>query len=222
MHYNTDLVTPEDIDAINSVWDFLDPKWKGKIVAHVPGRAGGGSYYTPYVHPEIGPEWLDAFVSPELEVTFMDDQRLIVDGIAKGKFHFGIHIGGAGSDLDSLATLGAPVSGLHKELTEGGTLATTSSTHNVAVPINQPNPNAAKLWVNWWLSQEGQTSMHTLSETFSEPTLRLDVTDWGKTDPSDRRVEGKAYYSFSTDPEYLARRQEAVDYAAAVYEASRR
>ena len=220
MHYNTDLVTQEEIDDINSVFDFLDPKWKGKIVAHVPGGGGGGSYYTPYVHPDIGPAWLDAFVAPELDVTFIDDNRLIVDGIAKGKYHFGIAIAGAGGALDALATLGAPVKKLRKEFKEGGTMEANTSTHNVSVTINQPHPNAAKLWVNWWLSQEGQTLMHTMSEEEADPTLRVDVNDWGKTTEDERRVEGKSYYFFGADPEYVGRRQEAVDYAAAAYAAT--
>ena len=77
MRYNTDLVTQEDIDAMNSVFDFLDPKWKGKIVARVPG-GGGAGYHTTYVHPDIGPEWIDRFLAPELDVTFSPDQRFIV------------------------------------------------------------------------------------------------------------------------------------------------
>ena len=216
MRYNTDLVTQEDIDAMNSVFDYLDPKWKGRIVARVPG-GGGAGYHTTYVHPDIGTEWIDRFLSPELDVTFSGDQRFIVDGISKGKFAMGMAMGGAGRDLDGLATLGAPLKALVKEFEEGGSMAATGSTHYIAVPINQPNPNAAKLWVNWWLSREGQTLMHTMSEVEPDPTLRADVTDWGKTAPHQRRVEGKSYYFFGTDPEYIGKRQEALDYVTAAY-----
>ena len=222
MVYNTDLVTQEDIDAMNSVFDYLDPKWKGKIVAHTPNSGGGrGTYYTVYVHPDIGPSWIDGFVSPELDVTFNDERRFVVDGVAKGQFAMGIAIGGSGNDLDSLSTLGAPVKRLIKEFKEGGTLSASSSTHNMTVPINQAHPNAAKLWVNWFLSKEGQTRMHTMSEVLAEPTLRLDVTDWGKTAPEDRRVEGQSYYFPGTDPALVGKRQEALDYATAAYESTR-
>ena len=219
MRYNTDLVSQEDIDAMNSVFDFLDPKWKGKIVARVPG-GGGAGYHTTYVHPDIGPEWIDRFLAPELDVTFSPDQRFIVDGITNGKFAMGMAMGGAGRDLDGLASLGAPVKALVKEFKEGGSMAATGSTHHIAVPINQPNPNAAKLWVNWWLSKEGQTLMHTMSDVEPDPTLRADVTDWGKTAPHQRRVEGKSYFFFGTDPVFIARRQEALDYVTAAYEAT--
>ena len=219
LRYNTDLVTQEDLDAITSVFDYLDLKWKGMIVAHIPGGGGSGAYVTSYVHPEIGPEWLDRFVSPELDVTFSEDRRFIVDGVANGKFALGIAIGGAGMDLDSMTTLGAPVGSLIKELKEGGSLS--NSGNNIMALTRAPNPNSAALWINWFLTKEGQTLMHTLSERDPDPTLRDDVTEWGITREFDRRVEGKTYYNFATDPAYIARRQEALDYARSVYEASR-
>ena len=87
MRYNTDLMTQEDLDSINSVWDYVDLKWAGKIVSISPLTGGaGGTYYEAFVHPDIGPEWVDAFVDPALDVTFVDDFRFIVDGVAKGQF----------------------------------------------------------------------------------------------------------------------------------------
>ncbi len=219
MRYNTDLVTQEDLDSITSVFDYLDPKWKGKIVAHVPGASAGGTYFTAYVHPDIGPAWVDGFVSPELDVAFSHDRNFIVDGVANGKFAMGIAIGGAGMDLDSMGTLGVPVGSLIKELKEGGTLS--NSGNNIMALNRPPNPNAAKLWINWFLTKEGQTLMHTLSERDPDPTLRDDVTEWGITREFDRRVEGKTYYNFATDPVYIALREEALDYSASAYDATR-
>ena len=222
MRYNTDLVSQEDIDGFNSVFDYLDPKWAGKIVAHVPGGGGGGgTYYLTYVHPDIGPEWIDAFVAPEFGVTFVNDVPFIIDGIAKGKFAMGIAIGGAGRDLEALGALGAPVGAIHKDFKEGGAMTASSAIHLMTTPINPPNPNAQKLWVNWWLTQEGQTLMHTLSEADVEPTLREDVTDWGRTVEEDRKVEGQSYYFFTSDPELVVRRAEALAYADAAYKAGR-
>ncbi len=220
MYYNTDLVSQEDVDAMSSVFDYLDPKWQGKIVSHLPiGGGSSGTYFRAYVQPDIGKEWMSAFFAPELEVTFSPDKRFIVDGLANGKFHMVVAAGNLG-DLDALATLGAPVKKLIREFKEGGVLVSNSDQHNMAVPKNQPHPNAAKLWVNWWLSKEGQTAMHTMSEVESKPTLRADVTDLGKTLEEDRRVAGKSYYAFGTDPEYVVRRQEANDWVTAAYEAT--
>ena len=222
MRYNTDLVSQEDIDGFNSVFDYLDPKWAGKIVAHIPGGGGGGgTYYLTYVHPDIGPEWIDAFVAPEFGVTFSNDAPFIIDGIAKGKFAMGIAVGGAGRDLEALGALGAPVAGIHKDFIEGGSMTASSAIHLMTTPVNAPNPNAQKLWVNWWLTQEGQTLMHTIAEAAVEPTLREDVTDWGGTLEEDRKVEGQSYYFFTSDPELVVKRAEALAYADSAYKASR-
>ena len=218
MAYNTGLVTAEDIENFNSVWDFLDPKWKGKIVSGVPtGSGSGGVYYRVYVHPDVGKEWIEAFLAPELEVTWSDDARFISDGVVKGKFHFAINTGGAGNVLDSLSTLGAPVGVMNKEFKEAGGLSGSGSQFNFVAPTRPLHPNAAKLWVNWWLSKEGQTLMHTLSEGDVAQTLRVDVTDTGRVPEAALRVEGRDYHFFGTDPELLAKKQEAFDFVATVW-----
>ena len=218
MAYSTDLVTPEDIESFNSVWDYLDPKWKGKIVSAVPtGSGSGGVYYRVYVHPDVGREWIDAFLSPELEVTWSDDARFISDGVVKGKFHFAINTGGAGNVLDSLVTLGAPVGVMNKEFKEAGGLGGSGSQYNFVALTKPLHPNAAKLWVNWWLSKEGQTLMHTMAEGDVAQTLRVDVTDTGRVPEAALRVEGRDYPFFGTDPELLAKKQEAFDYVASVW-----
>ena len=220
MRYNTDLVTPEDVEGFTSVYDFLDPKWKGQIVSLAPGSGGaGGTYYTAFVHPGIGTDWIDGFLSPELDVTFVDDRRFIADGVAKGKF--AMAIGSALRDLDALGELGAPIKPLLKNLKEGGVLSASSSLDLMTIPTKRPNPNASKLWANWWLSKEGQTLMHTLVEVDPDPTLRLDITDFGVTPKEFLRVEGQSYFFFDTDPELTAKRSEAAAYAAAVYAANR-
>ena len=222
MRYNTDLVSQEDIDGFTSVFDYLDPKWAGKIVAHIPGGGGGGgTYYLTYVHPDIGRAWVDAFVAPELDVTFTNDRPFIIDGIAKGKFAMGIAIGGAGRDLESLGTLGAPVAAIRKDFKEGGAMTASSAIHLMTTPTQPPNPNAQKLWANWFLSKEGQTLMHTISEADVEPTLREDVTEWGRTLAQDRKIAGQSYYFFTSDPELVLQREEALAYADNAYKAAR-
>ncbi len=222
MRYNTDLVSQADVDAMTSVFDYLDPKWAGKIVALVPLQGGAaGGLFVAYLHPEIGPDWITTFMGPELGVTFLDDFRFVTDGIARGKYHFGITIGSAGRDVDALEAAGAPVKRLVKEFKEGGVLGGTGSSNTMMIPPNRPHPNAAKLWVNWFLTKEGATVMHELSEGAVDPTLRLDVTSWGKTDEFARRIEGKDYFFFGSDPQYTARREEGFAFLRDTYAATR-
>ena len=231
MRYNTDLMTQADLDGINSVWDYVDPaRFAGKIVAISPLIGGaGGTFYEAYVHPDIGREWVDAFVDPALDVTFLEDSRQIVDGVTNGVWAFATLIGSTGNDLDALAGLGAPVEKFPcsvknvcvKEFIEGGVIQASGSSSNMMIPTNRPNPNATKLWVNWFLSKEGQTIMHTMAQDDPNPTLRTDVTDFGNTLPYERRVEGADYFFFSSDPTYTVLRDEALQYAKDAFRAVR-
>jgi len=42
LNYNPQLLSPEEVSNIDSWWDLLNPKWKGKIVAYDPFIAGTG------------------------------------------------------------------------------------------------------------------------------------------------------------------------------------
>ena len=54
--YNTKLINP---DEFKSIWDIVQPKWKGKIEAYdiVAGRGGNHVNFI-FRHPQIGPEFL--------------------------------------------------------------------------------------------------------------------------------------------------------------------
>ena len=197
--YNTDLVTEADIAAINSTWDFLDDRWKGKIIALSPLEAGGsGSIGHIYGHPELGSEWIERFFSKELDVTFVADPRQIVDSVAQGGHAFSFFHGSAGRDLAALRVEGLPVAEWSKNLNEGGRVSATSGWHWIGVMDRAPHPNAAKLFLNWWLTQEGQTAYTTLSASPVPPSLREDVP-LGITEPTERREPGAVYEMSSLD-----------------------
>ena len=216
-YYNTDLVSQEDVDAIQSVYDYLDPKWAGQIVSVPLDTAGaGGTWYGLYVHPEVGTDWIERFVR-EMDVEYTDEARVIADGVATGKWAWGIAIGAAGRDIRGLAREGLPVAELSKLLSESPTLSGSGSSTNTAIFTQPANPNAAKLYINWFLSKEGQTVMHEMSEIDPAPTLRIDDVPLGRTLEEERRVEGQDYYFLSADPEYLARHDESIEFSRRVY-----
>ena len=65
--YNTKLFDPREF---TSVWDVLNPKWKGKIVSTPPTMAGQGETWPmSYVHPQIGPKWIERLMT-EMNVFF--------------------------------------------------------------------------------------------------------------------------------------------------------
>ncbi len=72
------------------------------------------------------------------------------------------------------------------------------------------------------LCAAGQTIRQIAASLDRAPsTLRLDVTSWGKTDEFARRVEGKDYFFFGSDPQYTARREEGFAYLETTYKATR-
>ena len=216
--YNTELVTEADIAAINSAWDFLDLKWKDKIIALSPLATGISSGLIDiYAHPALGPGWIERFFSRELDVTFAADDRQIVDSISFGGHALAFFGQGAEGALVALAREGLPVARWSKNLQEGGRLSANSSYVWLGMMDQAPHPNAAKLFVNWWLTREGQTAYNTLSATTDlPPSLREDVPV-GISDPLAQRVPGAEYDMSSLDTSLPDNRAEAIEFAQRVF-----
>src|SRR5205807_1292564 len=79
-------------------------------------------------------------------------------------------------------------------LTEGGSIGGGGS--SVLALVNHvPHPNAAKVFINWFLSREGQTVWQNVmnkKEVEASDSMRVDIS---KDDvlPDGRRVEGRKY-----------------------------
>jgi ABC-type Fe3+ transport system substrate-binding protein len=101
--YNTKLVNPKEI---KSYWDFLHPKWKGKIVAYDVNRVSNVAHSLRFLynHPNLGPEFVRRFFG-EMDITFSRDDRQMIDWLAAGKFHIAFFVG----DIEDAAKQGLPV-----------------------------------------------------------------------------------------------------------------
>ena len=191
--YNTQLVSPKEF---RSYWDLLNPKWKGKIVATDP-RLGGQD--TPvlffYYHSTLGPEFMRRLYG-EMDVTLSRDYRQPIDWLAAGKF--AICMPCNARETERAMKQGLPV-GQILDLKEGGTL--TSGGGTISLLQNMPHPNAAKVFVNWLLSREGQIAYQTRDGSDS---LRIDIP---KQDvlKENRRVDGVEYFD-GDDPKFSDRR----------------
>jgi iron(III) transport system substrate-binding protein len=186
IHYNTRLVGPKEF---NSFWDFLNPKWKGKIEARdirAPGT-GGSAIRLFYYNHEIGPEFVRRLFS-ETDMTLFRDRRQGLDWLATGRFPICFWCEG----VEKGKQQGLPLEsfGLMKE---GAAL---SAGQGFLTLVNQaPHPNAAKVFVNWFLSREGQLNFQKAlaqAEEGGPDSLRTDIP---KEDvlPKNRRLEGVKY-----------------------------
>jgi iron(III) transport system substrate-binding protein len=169
--YNTSLVNPAEL---TSYWDVLNPKWKGKIESTDirPGVVGGVPSRFVYKHPELGARWLER-VFGEMDVSVSGDQRQLIDRLAQGQFALALFL--SGGQLMQAAEQGLPVSMVPgHQFREGASIGPSNGA--VAIMERAPHPNAAKLFVNWLLSREGQMSWQ---RNTGEPSLRVDVSKDG-------------------------------------------
>lgn len=184
--YNTKLVNPKEI---NSFWDFLNPKWKGKIESRDmrgPGP-GRGALRFMYNNPKIGPEFISRLYGG-MDITLFRSIRQGTDWLATGKFAICYGCGG----IDRARAQGLPVAkfGLMKE---GAGLVAQYGT--VALINRGPHPNAARVFINWFLSREGQLALQKALANAEEGVPNSLRIDFPKDDlhPLDRRQEGVEY-----------------------------
>ncbi len=100
---------------------------------------------------------------------------------------------------------------------ERPTLAGTGSSNNIMVLNRRPNPNATKLFVNWFLSKEGQTIRHTKSSGVPDQSFRVDVTDMGKVHEAEMRRPGVDYLPIVHDAELEKKRPESTKLVNELY-----
>ena len=222
MRFNTNNLPVKDAMKIDSVWTYLDKRFTGKVVALPPTAAGSlGTYVTVQVHPDLGEKYLRRFFDPELDIQFTHDFRQVADGVAQGKYTMAIFAGAAGRDIDRLGRRGLPVKNfgrlLKRPIKERPLLQGSGSSNSLMVINRRPHPNAATVFVNWFLSKEGQTLMQTKSARTPDQSFRNDITDMGKVNPAEIRRPDVDYMTFSHDAEVLKKQSWALKNAAKLY-----
>jgi ABC-type Fe3+ transport system substrate-binding protein len=191
--YNTNLVNPNEI---NSYWDLLDSKWKGKIEARdLRGRDSvPPSVRFLYYHPALGPKYLSRLFG-EMDVTIFRDRRVSVDWLATGKYALCFLC--LPSEVARAKKQKLPVEAFGL-LKEGAWL--DSLTGNISVLNKAPHQNAAMVFLNWLLSREGQLTaqrVNARADVGVSNSLRTDISK--DMVPADERpMPGISYLEVDT------------------------
>ena len=191
--YNTKMVDPKEF---KSYWDFVNPKWKGKIVSLDPRDAGlGATMQFYYYSPEIGPEFMKKFFGG-MEITYSKNFRQMTDWLAQGKFAICMGC----KDSMRAKNQGLPVDDFDSNKWKEGS-SFSAGGGSMSYMNQAPHPNASKVFLNWFLSRKGQMALQKLGDV-DDPanSRRIDIP---KDDvlPDNRLQPGVKYFDV-VKPEY--------------------
>ncbi len=194
-YYNTNLVSSKEF---KSYWDLVAPKWKGKYVSQEPTSTGlGGGLQFMYYHPELGPEFIKRLFG-DMQPTLGRDRRQITDWLAQGKFALCVGC----RDANRAKNQGLPVDELDNVDWKEG-LELTTGGGSMSLIKGGPNANAAKVFINWFLTRRGQIAMQKYNDLYGEDapnSRRMDIQK-DMLVPTNRMIPGKKYFDVS-DPKY--------------------
>jgi ABC-type Fe3+ transport system substrate-binding protein len=142
------------VDEIKSWWDLLNPKWKGKIIGYdptIPGVARNVLWYL-YMNNLLGPEFMSKLYG-DIQLTLSRDHRQLVNWLAAGKAAVCVPCDDA--ELGRAQEQRLPVESVTHTLKEGDYIAAGQGVISLIAPT--PHPHAAQIFLNWFLSREGQS-----------------------------------------------------------------
>jgi ABC-type Fe3+ transport system substrate-binding protein len=165
---NTKFVNPDEIKSAREL--LLNPKWKGKIVAHDPRGSGTGSNVATQYYLKLGGEEFLRKFYVDQQPRFSRNERQITDWLLRGTYP--IVIGGDFAEVEKMRAEGHPVMSIYKlpdlqPMLSGGN-------GNIVLFNKAPHPKAAKLLINWLASKEGLEVYARVSE---RATNRTDVNE---------------------------------------------
>ncbi len=163
---NSELVKK---DELKSYTDLLNPKWKGHIVMNDPTIPGKGINIFQTMRKLMGENYLRELAKQEIILS--RDHRQMAEWVARGKFLLGLAISTPLAEEMRLA--GGSID--YVEFKEGAGLTTGGSF--IGIMDRPAHPNASRVFVNWFLSREGQTlwsqSLKYISRRIDTPTEHL-------------------------------------------------
>jgi iron(III) transport system substrate-binding protein len=159
--YNTKLVAPKD--APNSYEDLLQPRWKGQISLET-------EEYQWFYHlvqilgKEKGHDYMRRLAGQNLQMR--KGHTLLAQLVAAGEMAMAVVV--YSNRVERMKNSGAPIDWVRFK---GPTITAINA---ISIPEKAPHPNAAKLFVDYILSKEGQNLLRGLRRIPARPDVAPD------------------------------------------------
>lgn len=142
--YNTNNVSPED--APTGWEDLLDPRWRGNAVMIDPASSETYMSWALNMREAFGDEFLTGLAAQELTIANggLDAAQAVASGAVD------ISFSAMANQAEGLLAQGAPLGVLEVANPALG------NEHSIGIAANAPNPENARIFTNWFLSEEGQ------------------------------------------------------------------
>jgi ABC-type glycerol-3-phosphate transport system substrate-binding protein len=144
----------------------------------------------------LGKEFLRRLYT-EQDVTIVEDARQAAEWLALGKYS--LYLLGSGTDISDAQDQGLPVKDSYGPFKEGARIA-AGGTGSLSLFNKAAHPNAAKLFVNWWLSKEGQSVAQKANP--EDQSLRIDIPN-DDVKPGTRRLPDVEYSFMDSQAEIV-------------------
>lgn len=155
-------------EEFNSIKEFINPRWRGKISVYDPTVSGSGELESTRLYLQFGEEFIRKLYVDQ-KPAISRDKRQIADWLGRGTYpvslsaetEFVVKMKQEGIPVDTVAPADAP-----------GTLGAGNGL--LGLMHKAGHPNAARVFVNWMASKEG---MEVLGRARKKPITRSDVDE---------------------------------------------
>ena len=155
--YNTNLVHPADVPK--SALDFLKPAFQGKLISVYPHDDDAALYLFHLIVQKYGWDYMAKYMANK--PNFVQGHLPVARSVAEGKYAATLD---ATSSIWQFKRQGLPVEVVFSEADETPVFSLTGGIFKDA-----PHPNAAKLYLSWYLAREQQTRLGTWSSRLDVP-----------------------------------------------------
>jgi ABC-type Fe3+ transport system substrate-binding protein len=189
---NKDKVGP---DGIKSWRDLLDPKYRGRIASYDLRSPGPGQGSSAWIYNTFGIDYIKSLFLGQ-QVRFSTDNRQLVEMVARGTTP--IVFGAIQTEVERFRKAG--FSNLATVLPDDAPGYLTGGYSVLKQAKGVPHPNAAKVFINWYMSRPGQEVYESVMlETSRRTDLNTGLPDYLVPRP------GIKYYEAFNEDEYFSR-----------------